>query len=184
MTGWPVGSSFLFLSSSVRIQAHTIMPSFLGGYWAVNSRFFSTFYLVCQLLSPYTGISMKHLIPFIYVLPDTHSLELPKQALTEGLLRSHWPWPCLQRITLLIRTGWSCTFPGQGGPSVCESWLSTGLKESPGIITLPLFLLQVLTSLNGGVWLLIVSWNKPYLPPHSQVAVGYCFIINKRQSRT
>lgn len=107
---------------------------------------FSTFYLVCQLLSPYTGISIKHLMPFIYVLLDTRSLELPKQALTEGLLRSYRPWPHLQRITLLICTGWPRTFPGQGSPSVCESWLSTGLKESAGVITPPLFLLQVLTS--------------------------------------
>lgn len=128
---------------------------------------------------PHPGISIKHLIPFIYVLLDTHSLELPKQTLTERLLRSHWPWPCLQRTTLLIRTGWSCTFPGQGGPSVCESWLSTGLKGSAGIITPPLFLLQVLTSLNGSVWLLIVSWNKPYSLPTPKLLLATVLLSTK-----
>lgn len=136
--------------------------------------FFSTFYLVCQLLSPYPGISIQHLTPFI--CPTWHTVW---SYLNWGTARTHWPWPCLQRITWLLCTGGSCTFPGQGGPSVCESWLSTGLKESAGIITPPLFLLQVQTSLNGGVWLLIVSWNKTYSLPTPKLLLATVLLSTK-----
>lgn len=145
--------------------------------------FFSTFYLVCQLLSPYPGISIKHLIPFI--CPTWHT--------QSGVTKADLNWGTAQ-ITLALAMSAEDHFVNLYRMILYIPWARRPfsvwklVKHGPQRISRHHHSSIVsASSPDFPQWRCVTAnckLKQTLFPPHPQVAVGHCFIINKRQSRT